>query len=709
MVSAQNFETRFSNVAVEWQPAVPCQGELAQLSALGRSTKTSRNGRYNSISTILTNIQLLDLDLLPDWPDIWAETFASSPTVAPISQKKRVQCAEWVLYRLMEVWDICEANVRAFPLLLPINVEVLTNDATDLYKKLRPLFPPVDQAQSLTFRAALLRVLDDAKKNGTLCREVVIRKTMLDECKGERFENLLASVSTAALRAAAGRQCLAHTGASTVAVHLALDNRGYTRDNSDICTLALSYKISLRRHLEQREKERARYSEFSAALAVLERKLRSRQIAVGAKKPTAGTLSNHDVENNWKTVKSNWPRNDKWLTMLLGDPGYNICSILLSPFDLVWRHVQHGTMTNWSEEDGDGLLERLDDRVAMHWKRLDKWAEIRNQIFSRQPISEPFIQRIPDFRRDEPQNPIDFRIYDDLQTEKARPQLTDKDNHCLRKMHDYIALVDELHSDIAQLRGLGLTRFMTSQGAQNFNWSNSCTEETRKVRGREKYHKLDNTKEWNTDMRRIISASIAQQVHSPEAENNIYDQTVEGKKIMHTINRNLRSQPLEGQLQDAEMQLQRIDSATTQRAETTPGPSKSSSNGCFLFDESIKLPLEPSAVSHGGNIPDFTPQRISAKFAEEEELSDLVSRTGLSLAISKNGMKTREEKSFVRPRASVRMMMNQDSNHHSHRLDEGPLTRNDLAEELMLNEDMEAVFRPRPKIKASSIPSSTQD
>ena len=63
------------------------------------------------VSLFLTNLRLLDLDLLPDWPDINSLTFTNKD--AAQGQKKRIQCVEWALYQLFSLWDPEEAhNVR---------------------------------------------------------------------------------------------------------------------------------------------------------------------------------------------------------------------------------------------------------------------------------------------------------------------------------------------------------------------------------------------------------------------------------------------------------------------------------------------------------------------------------------------------------------------------------------------------------------------
>lgn len=53
---------------------------------------------------VLRNLRLLDLDQLPDWPGVRVETFKSCKDVH-VGQKDRTGAAEWVLYRLFEIWN----------------------------------------------------------------------------------------------------------------------------------------------------------------------------------------------------------------------------------------------------------------------------------------------------------------------------------------------------------------------------------------------------------------------------------------------------------------------------------------------------------------------------------------------------------------------------------------------------------------------------
>lgn len=62
----------------------------------------------SNVALFLTNLRLLDLDRLPDWPKITELTFSTKDTQQ--NQKRRVQCVEWSLYRLFEIWDAEETR-----------------------------------------------------------------------------------------------------------------------------------------------------------------------------------------------------------------------------------------------------------------------------------------------------------------------------------------------------------------------------------------------------------------------------------------------------------------------------------------------------------------------------------------------------------------------------------------------------------------------
>src|SRR5690606_21427828 len=119
-------------------------------------------------------------------------------------------------------------------------------------QKLNQFFPPADQVQSLNLRAALLKLLDQAKKAGSLGRDTVIRKTMLDDCRGERLEEVLAAFSFAVLRKTASDRLDRSNAHPAAAKRLALENKGYAGERTELVVLKMAYAASLRRGLGKR-------------------------------------------------------------------------------------------------------------------------------------------------------------------------------------------------------------------------------------------------------------------------------------------------------------------------------------------------------------------------------------------------------------------------------------------------------------------------
>jgi hypothetical protein len=85
-------------LAASLAPPANAKVPLSTKSTVPYSTKGPSN-----ISLFLTSLRLLDLDKHPEWPGISRHTF--SPKDAQQSQKNRIRCVEWALYRLFEIWD----------------------------------------------------------------------------------------------------------------------------------------------------------------------------------------------------------------------------------------------------------------------------------------------------------------------------------------------------------------------------------------------------------------------------------------------------------------------------------------------------------------------------------------------------------------------------------------------------------------------------
>lgn len=345
------------------------------------STISTSNGftvsHLSNISLFLTNLRLLDLDLLPDWPDINQATFSVKD--AAQGQKKRIHCVEWALYQLFNLWDPKETR-----------------------NKLKPFFPPLENVQSLNLRAALVRSLEQAKKNGVLGRDAIVRKTMLDECKGDRLEEILAVFSSAVLKKVVAEQ-QKHDPRKrhpALAQALALENRGYLGDRSELTALILAHRASLCRTLNDKKAIRERYREFSDLLKVKEQAIadrRWRAQAAQRSRQNDGNEISHDVKLDvWRTVRNNWSGNERWLeTLLHGDKNTQKGGVLSAPFDRVWARVQAGRVTEL-EVKSDGLLDELNNRVNSQKERLQRWQTFQQQMFAKTNKEAMIKQSVPE-------------------------------------------------------------------------------------------------------------------------------------------------------------------------------------------------------------------------------------------------------------------------------------------------------------------------
>jgi hypothetical protein len=121
-----------------------------------------------------------------------------------------------------------------------------------------------------------------------------------------------------------------------------------------------------------------------------------------------------------------------------------------------------------------------------------------------------------------------------------------------------------------------------------------------------------------------------------------------------------------------------------------------------FLDEEPELPLRPATTNKYGPTPPSEPE--SSKTVDAEAM-DLVGRTRLSMA----GFEKAQKKAQLERRKSLRrskVLPRKEGSYFPTLEEEKEHT--ELAEELIMEEDMEAVFKSRPKIKASPLASPTR-
>ncbi|KAK5075047.1 hypothetical protein LTS08_001870 [Lithohypha guttulata] len=269
---------------------------------------TSWNGRSH-VSVFVHSLHLLNLNAREDWPEVTLHTFDVKSSL-----QHRIRCVEWSLYCLFELFD-----ARA------------TRD------KLRPFFPPATSLQSVNLRAALLRQLTELKKDGVLGPNVILRKTMLDECKGDKVEELLAAFSIVVLKKVLNVEGVAQP--------------------ENLLPLVLARRAGIQRNLDEKKEldwtTKQEQHNIEHSIEVLSKETRALQ---SKKVPQ---LPNHATHIKG-VLRENWIGDPAWVdTILHGVPSRTLNHIVTYKGDV--------------DDNASSLLEDLQSRLQNQNVRLAKW------------------------------------------------------------------------------------------------------------------------------------------------------------------------------------------------------------------------------------------------------------------------------------------------------------------------------------------------
>ncbi|KAI5289993.1 hypothetical protein KEM54_002702 [Ascosphaera aggregata] len=320
------------------------------------------------IEVVLRNLRLLHLDQRPDWPKITVKSFHPSQQ----NLRTRVKCVEWTLYQLLLIWDPEETQ-----------------------NKLDPFFPPADQLQSINLRAAIFKIISELKKCCALGRDFILRKSMFDDCKGEKFEELLAIFSTAVLHVwlDKNRDHIADTPMLAVARGRSVSNPEYT----------LPMVISLRHSLErlakggQSLKSNEAYWRAAKILEQQEQQIdASLHDSAGSLRPS---LKRDDplYRQTHEKILNSWQGDQTWVHTILEGGFSKVFSDRLLGLDFPesWQLLMQGSdLNDLSNQSGiqpdSDPLSSLEKRLAEQRSRLKLWKDFRDAMSNEKSRNVPF-------------------------------------------------------------------------------------------------------------------------------------------------------------------------------------------------------------------------------------------------------------------------------------------------------------------------------
>ena len=201
---------------------------------------------------------------------------------------------------------------------------------------------------------------------------------MLDECKGEKFEEVLGAFSTLVLqRVLAAEQDLEPTRAR----RLALAQRLTSEEQQSLLPLAIAHRSSLSALLRKKARLRLKYREFKTVLDEKELGIRTQAKNLEASKASEKIVG--PTENLCKLKEYfdlHWEGDSRWIDDIFGQDKDGIKDPLLdTPFSDLWARLADNTIDQPAPKQ-QGLLQQLEERVAAQEARLKQWKQFREDL-----------------------------------------------------------------------------------------------------------------------------------------------------------------------------------------------------------------------------------------------------------------------------------------------------------------------------------------
>jgi hypothetical protein len=220
--------------------------------------------------------------------------------------------------------------------------------------------------------------LSDLKKNGVFEKDVVLRKTMFDDCKGPHFEQLLSTFSTIVLLKA-----VADDPTDGSIIKGALSKNQPCLDEQSMAVLRIAYKASLKKRLGQRQEIDRRYCKFGQVLDREESSIRHRAQALenAIKSRESKNIPKRTVEKLRKHLVANWIGDPETAKVLLqGDRNRFQNGLLERPFVKVWPLVCKDMLDTIQTRPDESLLHNLERRVVEQNVRLERWKLVQEGL-----------------------------------------------------------------------------------------------------------------------------------------------------------------------------------------------------------------------------------------------------------------------------------------------------------------------------------------
>ncbi|PWY73560.1 hypothetical protein BO70DRAFT_364450 [Aspergillus heteromorphus CBS 117.55] len=193
---------------------------------------------------------------------------------------------------------------------------------------------------------------------------------MLDDCKGEKFEELLAIFSTAVLRKTLSAS--SDPSLQTTAMRLSLASNLTRQEYELMLPLVLAHRVSLNQIGDRRNRTLNTHEKFTQLLDLKKHRLDERSKENLPQLPDSGA----NIDALSRDLKGNWLGSKEWAdTLLHGGAQSSSDAFLDLPFDTAWAKANESSVGDLRTNTSPDLLVDLESRVLRQRARLQRWRQ----------------------------------------------------------------------------------------------------------------------------------------------------------------------------------------------------------------------------------------------------------------------------------------------------------------------------------------------
>lgn len=203
---------------------------------------------------------------------------------------------------------------------------------------------------------------------------------MLDDCKGDKLEEVLVSFSSAVLAKVLAAE---RNRNPSVARRLVLSRKIALKDQESFLPLAVAHRASLTAVLRRKKQLRTRYSDFQHLLDQKEQDLarRTEQLEAIEESGAARVVPNHISQGIKRQFDIHWQGDPRWVDILVKGGEHNARDPLLeTKFSELWPLINQGTVDKATATDQEGLLQDLQKKIVSQQARLQHWKALKDDL-----------------------------------------------------------------------------------------------------------------------------------------------------------------------------------------------------------------------------------------------------------------------------------------------------------------------------------------